>query len=471
MKTGRNDPCPCGSGKKHKKCCLNKEQFSINTLTIKERNSILFNAIIDIFGFKKNKTWDDLKNEISGEQIRELYNLIAHLWPPKTDLISLLPKPDNKLRSIYLGHYRPESILRSIVRYSLYTDEIIVLLPFLNPWCISPKYNPIEYPEQYKEDTLKSLAFIMQLMPWVCADIVHLIPDPGDFDYKLRIDTFSLAKERLKNLKLTEQDEEEFKPYFIDDFKRFFSRLSENVLINKIKQSNPEINQNEINSILKYINKLQQEDPLALNQPITKLENSQIQITRTGANLEMGLYIAQITGAHIYSDFSQRWKEILSLTNESQPGKEVWSPLAYAFQNLEFQFLNEVSSDFACSIRKDHRLESFRCFLRKIWVNINEHSDSNKINELSRNFSDELKCEHNKAEIEWQEIDKKLLKQTSGMGAIASILKGGMRWEIPATGFCIGAVVELLLARMNRSRFKKTVPMSIFLDLQKINKK
>jgi tetratricopeptide (TPR) repeat protein len=23
MKTGRNDPCPCGSGKKYKKCCLN----------------------------------------------------------------------------------------------------------------------------------------------------------------------------------------------------------------------------------------------------------------------------------------------------------------------------------------------------------------------------------------------------------------------------------------------------------------
>jgi len=24
-KTGRNDPCPCGSGKKYKKCCLNKK--------------------------------------------------------------------------------------------------------------------------------------------------------------------------------------------------------------------------------------------------------------------------------------------------------------------------------------------------------------------------------------------------------------------------------------------------------------
>ncbi|MEI9885828.1 MAG: SEC-C metal-binding domain-containing protein [Rhizomicrobium sp.] len=24
-KVGRNDPCPCGSGKKHKKCCLAKQ--------------------------------------------------------------------------------------------------------------------------------------------------------------------------------------------------------------------------------------------------------------------------------------------------------------------------------------------------------------------------------------------------------------------------------------------------------------
>ncbi|MFZ1404770.1 MAG: SEC-C metal-binding domain-containing protein, partial [Anaerolineae bacterium] len=23
---GRNDPCPCGSGKKYKKCCLKKDE-------------------------------------------------------------------------------------------------------------------------------------------------------------------------------------------------------------------------------------------------------------------------------------------------------------------------------------------------------------------------------------------------------------------------------------------------------------
>jgi uncharacterized protein YchJ len=27
-KVGRNDPCPCGSGKKYKKCCLGKDERS-----------------------------------------------------------------------------------------------------------------------------------------------------------------------------------------------------------------------------------------------------------------------------------------------------------------------------------------------------------------------------------------------------------------------------------------------------------
>ena len=26
QKIGRNEPCPCGSGKQHKKCCLGKER-------------------------------------------------------------------------------------------------------------------------------------------------------------------------------------------------------------------------------------------------------------------------------------------------------------------------------------------------------------------------------------------------------------------------------------------------------------
>ena len=32
MKVGRNDPCPCGSGKKYKKCCLSKDTMIVNDL-------------------------------------------------------------------------------------------------------------------------------------------------------------------------------------------------------------------------------------------------------------------------------------------------------------------------------------------------------------------------------------------------------------------------------------------------------
>jgi len=31
-KVGRNDPCPCGSGLKYKKCCLNKDQPNFHRL-------------------------------------------------------------------------------------------------------------------------------------------------------------------------------------------------------------------------------------------------------------------------------------------------------------------------------------------------------------------------------------------------------------------------------------------------------
>ncbi|MFK4998932.1 SEC-C metal-binding domain-containing protein [Bacillus sp. N9] len=31
LKIGRNDPCPCGSGKKYKKCCIEKLESSRNS--------------------------------------------------------------------------------------------------------------------------------------------------------------------------------------------------------------------------------------------------------------------------------------------------------------------------------------------------------------------------------------------------------------------------------------------------------
>jgi uncharacterized protein YecA (UPF0149 family) len=53
MIAGRNDPCPCGSGKKYKKCCLEKDQ--------KERQQA-YKAMIE----EKENEWEYEDNEYDG---------------------------------------------------------------------------------------------------------------------------------------------------------------------------------------------------------------------------------------------------------------------------------------------------------------------------------------------------------------------------------------------------------------------
>jgi hypothetical protein len=38
MKIGRNEPCPCGSGKKYKKCCLKKDELK-KAISLPKRRS------------------------------------------------------------------------------------------------------------------------------------------------------------------------------------------------------------------------------------------------------------------------------------------------------------------------------------------------------------------------------------------------------------------------------------------------
>lgn len=42
MKIGRNDPCPCGSGKKYKQCCLkrlNRSEYDLIREAVTENQS------------------------------------------------------------------------------------------------------------------------------------------------------------------------------------------------------------------------------------------------------------------------------------------------------------------------------------------------------------------------------------------------------------------------------------------------
>ena len=52
MQVGRNDPCPCGSGKKYKKCCMEKDR----TAKREGRSVVLAPPKL------KQKTWADFEH-------------------------------------------------------------------------------------------------------------------------------------------------------------------------------------------------------------------------------------------------------------------------------------------------------------------------------------------------------------------------------------------------------------------------
>lgn len=84
-KVSRNDPCPCGSGKKFKKCCGANEAISITHIIESEiddlQKRILYFAM-DHYGVEIEEDFEDLQEGllIPDEQSRDFYEMIHTIW-------------------------------------------------------------------------------------------------------------------------------------------------------------------------------------------------------------------------------------------------------------------------------------------------------------------------------------------------------------------------------------------------------
>lgn len=463
---GRNDPCPCGSGVKYKRCCLSLDdghavriEGARSAHDLREKNLTLLAAASDIFGL--GRPWEKVKAGFSNAQIREFYTVIANIWPLDTNLERILPEPDSTLRALYLGEYEPELMLENVFRFCLYTDQILLTNPFPNPNLLAEKYSPISHPDEWRLQTLRLVFHLVLLAPWIDAGLVVLIPDPGDFNRELRVKTWRLATERLKEWSPSDEDLDG--SMLKHRTMRTFLLSPRDYLNRIVREMDPDLSEDKIQSFLDYVEQERIRDPLLLNETLDQM-SGQMEMTHSGGNLEMGVYICQATGAFPYTNLKFRWKEILSAREELDPTAQVWSPLTNAFQQLQFKFLDKVDSKFACSIRQDGRLEGFRSYLRKIWNSVGGEPDLGKSESLARDFRDELTQTYNDSEAEWSAIDRDLLKwgvPTIG-GAIAM---GHMSLGLPAAGFVVAGISELVQAAMKRRAFRKRVPMSVFIDL------
>ena len=63
-KTGRNDPCPCGSGKKYKQCCLIKQATPAQPQALDQATAQL---LMDGFALYRGARWDEFE-ELNGKE-------------------------------------------------------------------------------------------------------------------------------------------------------------------------------------------------------------------------------------------------------------------------------------------------------------------------------------------------------------------------------------------------------------------
>jgi hypothetical protein len=359
-------------------------------------------------------------------------------------------------------------MLQNVFRFRLYADQIILVKPFDNPHCLADQYNPIVHPEEWRIQTLRLVYHLRILAPWIAAGIVLMVPDPGDFDYQLRIKSFGLATARFGKIPLSELDID--RSSTARRFRDILDMSPQSYLDRMAREAVSGITDSEVADVLKHFENRHLSNPLLPAETLDKMPG-QLNVYRSGANLETGLLMCQMMGAFPYTNIPFRWREILTAGDQLGPDAQVWSPLTNAFSNLDFKFLNNVDTKFAVAMREEGRLASFRTFMRKVWKTVGGEPDLSKAPSLARDFSDELKDEYGKAQAEWSAIDRDILKWAvpaigGVLAAAGGLVTGHYTLAVPSAGLAVNGVNELIQSHMKRSEFRKKTALSVFIDLE-----
>lgn len=200
---GPNDLCGCGSGRKFEKCCKGvpkEERAPWDVYSIRERTILFSNAVIDILGLNSGKTWIDVQRELNDDQVKCIHIVFEGLWPKDTGIADLLPRPDDRVfRALYMGPIDPRTIAASVIAWLVYFDEIVIVNPFVNASYMKPEFSPVHSPGRYKEQTLNNVVLLMTLVPFIDAGVIHMIPDPMEFNVDLRRAVRGMTEERTAN--------------------------------------------------------------------------------------------------------------------------------------------------------------------------------------------------------------------------------------------------------------------------------
>lgn len=448
----RNGPCGCGSGRKLRNCCegLPKhDRPSWDVFSIRERNLMFCRAVQDILGLNQGKTWEDVRRGLTDEQVKRIHEAFDSLWPRDTDLVALLPRPSDRMsRAVYLGVVDPRTVPVTVTSWLSYFDEIVIPSPFINSKNVKPEFSPTASPGKYKMQTLRNVLVLLMLEPFIAAGFVHLVPDPADFG-DLRHVVWRMAEQRVGEIKLDEKDEKHVQALSKDEFMRGTRGLPEDSLRRIIERNAPEAPAENIDELVRHLKREQQLDPLALLQELPPGEEGAQLLTVKGLNLEVGLFLAQFTGAVIYTDLGVHWKHLHAHTGatESSPSNSAWGPVIEKIAGIPF-LLDDNARD-SLERRLSGRFDAVRASIRRIVAILREPGSAPIRKKMLREGLDQVEAARRCLRTAWKGV-------RSATDHEEGHLEGLIELSVPQGGFELNTVRRLLLTY---GRAKQSLPM------------
>ena len=454
-----NEQCGCGSGRKYKRCCEGvpkEDRPPWNVYSIRDRSLILCNAITDILDLNKGATWEDVRKNLSGDQVKRIHEFMEMLWPRGTNLAELLPRPDKRIfRTVYMGRVDPRTIAASVVSSLAYFDEIVLVNPFPNPAYMRPEFSPTVSPEQHKSQLLKNVSVLLSLRPFIDIGVVHVVPDPMDFNEDFRRSLWATIEERAANWKPNKNEMRQAEALARDDFKRNLLRLPDDAQRAMIRESQPDISADLLEDTVRHMKEELLNDPFALLQPVEGGEEHAELIMFRAMSLEYAMFLACTTGAAIYTDDPAMWRQLHEFA--SAEGEATGSFGAFSVALEETPFTVEMNPNNNYQIRDTRSLLRVRRVFRKL---LRAASSSSEGSDVDAKLTGRLKRASDVAQVEWRRCDADL----------DSVLRLRRRMQLsaPAAGFSMNSIYRLLIT-FGRGNLVRPVPMGLFLTLEAID--
>lgn len=310
------DACGCGSGRAFKNCCSSLPSALRPVWTeksIRERNLMLFDALVDHLDLNAGKDWAQIRRELTDEKIARVYELYAGLWPLETDLLALLPKPDGRPRAVYSGSLHPEVISQFGFGAAPFFGELIIQHPFAHPGLRRPEYSPVVTPRSFRLEVLKALAVFLNAAPLVALGLVNLVPDPTDFYPYLRDQMMFMAKERTAGLRIDLDADPRMRKAMEDDAARAIQAMPNEILREQALRTKPDLDDAGLAAVMRLFERRRVQDPLAslqVEQDAPGDGQAFFSEHKLAPNFELAMYLAQATGAALVTDSPFRWAEL-----------------------------------------------------------------------------------------------------------------------------------------------------------------